>query len=286
MHRSLGPPKLTLAIIADIHNGPVTSFRGNIRKLGDQAMALAKGFVGAANGLERLDAVVHLGDAIEDVDVETDRRHYSEVVSALRSLRAPVLHVTGNHDNRKLDDSVLYELRGATPSFPITVKGVELLMLRTYSGKGGCFTTAEDLALLEKQLDSGSGAALVFAHHGLADQDLTGNPWFEHAPHLALVDQRDEARGIMSAHDRVRAVFNGHLHWNSLVIHKGRPYFTIHSLTENIAAPNEPPVPAAAWALVELWEEELKVTVRGNDARDWSVPADVPGTSHEGRGGR
>ena len=271
MHSDRTPPLLRFAIITDIHNGPVTSFRGNVRKLGDRALPLLKAFVRAADALDRLDVVVHLGDVVEDVDVETDRRNFTDVIAAMGSLPVPVRHVTGNHDTRVLSEEDLANLRGAGPSFPVTVNGVELLALRTYSKDGRCFTTAEDLAALSDQLAAGSGPALLFAHHGLGDQDLTGNPWFEHTPHLALVDERKEVRALVAKHPRVRAVFNGHLHWNNLVFHGDRPYFTIQSLTENVAAADEPPVPAAAWALVELWDRAVKVSVAGSEPEGWDV---------------
>lgn len=271
MHPEAGPPLLTFAIIADIHNGPDTAFRGDMRKLGTQALILLREFVCAANELDRLDVVVHLGDVIEDADLETDRRNFAAVISELRGLRVPILHVTGNHDTRVLKQTDLDELRGAGPSFPAAVNGVELLVLPTYSKDGRCCTTTEDLATLAEQLEVGSGPALLFAHHGLGDQNLKGNPWFEHAPHLALLDRRKEVQALVSSHPRVQAVFNGHLHWSNLVFHDDRPYFTIQSLTENVAAPDEPPVPAAAWALVEVWDSAVGVDVFGRQPQGWRV---------------
>jgi len=68
----------------------------------------------------------------------------------------------------------------------------------------------------------------------------------------------------------VRAVFNGHLHWNHLDLIAGIPYVTIQSPIENLDD-DAPGRPAATHAVVRLGPRRLLVHVRGNDPARYQV---------------
>ena len=116
---------------------------------------------------------------------------------------------------------------------------------------------------LEEQLREGSGPALLFSHHPLGSPDLTGNIWFEHRPHLALLDKRETVQRVIAESGRVMAAVNGHCHWNQLHHQLGVPYLTLQSLTENVAGPDQEAVPAAAWAVLEIFADQIVVQVAG-----------------------
>ncbi len=82
------------------------------------------------------------------------------------------------------------------------------------------------LAWLAADLAAHPGPTIVLMHHSAADQDLTGNRWFEGLPHICLVRERRKIRRRCSErHGDVRAVaFNGHLHWNHVDVIAGIPY--------------------------------------------------------------
>ena len=65
-----------------------------------------------------------------------------------------------------------------------------------------------------------------------------------------------------SRHGDVRAVFNGHLHWNHLDVIAGIPYVTVQSLIENLDD-DAPGRPAAAHALVRVSKKRIVVEIEG-----------------------
>ena len=99
-------------------------------------------------------------------------------------------------------------------------------------------------------------------HHSAADQDLRGNRWFEGSPHLCLVRERRRLRALFAEHGEVRAVFNGHLHWNHLDVIEGIPYVTLQSLIENLDD-DAPGRAAAAHAVARISERRIVVEVHG-----------------------
>jgi len=261
---------LRIGIITDVHNGPRASFAGELRKLSELALDLAEEFVGAMNRVVRPDVVVHLGDAVEDESPEADRRHYAQVMDVLDDLDVRVLHLTGNHDEINLEGETLTDLQGRWAlSSPLDINGWRLLTLETHSDLKRTWVDDSALAQLEAELAEFDGPVALFSHHPLADQDLTGNPWFERLPQLALVDERARVRSLLASAGNVRAAFNGHVHWNHMAEHDGIPYFTVQSLIENISAPGAEPQASAAWAVAELTPDAIRVDVRGWDPADW-----------------
>ncbi len=98
-------------------------------------------------------------------------------------------------------------------------------------------------------------------HHGLAEQNLKGNPWFEDRPDSCLIKNREEVRSILENSNKVVVVFNSHLHWDKMNLHKSIPYFTLQSLTEN---EDDKGLPSRAFHIVDLDKGKINVEVRGN----------------------
>lgn len=265
MTSSATPALLTLGIISDIHSGRPAHFDGELRKLGQHALPLLDSFVCEMNELPDLDAVIHLGDAIEDSSPEIDIEQYDAVMKRLGALEAPVYHVTGNHDAINVGGDKLAELRGACGSFPAEIAGITLLSVETFSDDEHCWAEASGIAELGNQLRTGFGPVIVFSHHPLGSPSLTGNKWFQNLPHLALVEERDEIQRLISDSGRVLAAINGHCHWNELHHRRGVAYLTLQSLTENVAVPEQEPHPAAAWGVLRLFSDHSSMSVSGAD---------------------
>jgi alkaline phosphatase len=109
---------------------------------------------------------------------------------------------------------------------------------------------------------------LVFVHHGLSDQDLTGNPWFEGKPEDSLIANRKEIREILERSGKVLAVFNSHLHWDKQDNHNNIPYFTIQSLVEN---EGDKGIASEAYAIVNIDDDKIGVEIKGNYSKKFSV---------------
>lgn len=257
--------RFRFALITDVHFGPPAKFAGQLRKLSHTAPALTRTFVTAMNDGFRPELVVNLGDVIEDEGLEQDRAHYREFLEVLSNLRAPILHVAGNHDTINLADQTVSELwnREGSLFYSEDVGPLHFAILRTVETQDvRVDLPAEQLDWLEADLGRTTRPVIVLMHHPASDMRLEGNHWFERAPHICRVANRKEIRSVLERRGNVVAVFNGHVHWNHLDVIRGIPYITVQSLTENIDE-DAPGRPAAAWAEVELEERRLSVHVVG-----------------------
>ena len=256
---------LTFALVSDLHFGPEASYRGKLRKLTAQAAPLARAFVERMRDHVRPDLVVNLGDDIEDESPEADRARYSECQSILSSGPAELVNVAGNHDTVHLSEADLGAIWGRDGAlyYSLDRGGVHLVVLHTRERKDHDVSVGDaQLAWLAQDLAANPGPTIVLMHHSAADQDLVGNRWFEGSPHICLVRERRTIRRLLEAHGDVRAVFNGHLHWNHLDVINGIPYVTLQSLVENLDD-DAPGRAAAAHAVVRASEKRIVVEVAG-----------------------
>jgi 3',5'-cyclic AMP phosphodiesterase CpdA len=259
--------EITLAFVTDLHFGPDARFGGKLRKLSHRAAELARDFVRQMNDEVRPGLVVNLGDDIEDESREADLARYGECQGILRGVRAPLVNVAGNHDTIHLnrDDLCRFWQRSGPLYYSFDHGGWHVVVLHTLEKTGVEIRVPEpQLAWLRADLGATTLPTLVCMHHSASEQDLGGSRWFAGKAHIALVKERAELRAIFERSGRVRAVFNGHLHWNHLDVIGGIPYVTVQSLIENLDD-DAPGRAAAAHAVVTLSPRRMVVRVRGND---------------------
>lgn len=257
---------LRIGIISDLHFGPRTLFHGRLRKMSDLAPQLTHDFVRRMNDVVHPNLVLTLGDVIEDESLELDRARYAEAMHILSGLHAPVRHVVGNHDTINQSDDMIRETwkHEGELFYSFDFEGYHFAILRTIErAHVDTRIDPEQVAWLRDDLAATKLPAVVAMHHAAAEQDLRGNPWFEHAPHIALVRGREELRGVIAESRSVILVLNGHLHWSHVGIHDNIPYVTMQSLTENLD-PDAPGRVASAWAVAELSEHRIVVRTEGN----------------------
>ncbi len=258
---------VTVGIVTDLHFGPEALWQGKLRKMTHQAGDLARAFVRRMNDEVRPDFIVNLGDDIEDESREADLARYGECQEILRTATAPVINVAGNHDlihlNRE-DLNRFWQRRGPL-YYSFDVRGWHFVVLHTIERQGVDIRIPQpQLEWLHGDLASAGDPTIVFMHHSASDQDLEDSRWWPGRAHIALVKDRAEVRRMLEESGRVRAVFNGHLHWNHADVIRGIPYVTVQSLIENLDD-DAPGRPAAAHAVVRLGEERIVVRVLGND---------------------
>jgi 3',5'-cyclic AMP phosphodiesterase CpdA len=265
---------VTLGIITDLHFGPEAWFEGKLRKLTHLGPALAADFARRMKDVVHPDLVVNLGDDIEDESREADLARYGECQSILGQSGAPLVNVAGNHDLINLNREDLNRLWGRSgPLYhSFDLAGWHFVVLHTIERKGvDVHIPAPQLEWLGADLGTDArGPAVVLMHHSASEQDLDDSRWWPGRSHLALVDERVELRRIFRESGRVRAVFNGHLHWNHFDVIDGIPYVTIQSLIENVED-DAPGRPAAAHAVVRLDAKRMVVRVHGEDPARYQV---------------
>ena len=261
------PDSLTIGVITDLHFGPQALYRGKLRKMTHLAGELARAFVTRMNEEVMPQLVVNLGDDIEDESREADLGGYGECQSILRGAAAPLLNVAGNHDCIHLnrDDLNRFWQRSGPLYYSQDHHGWHLVVLHTLEEKGvRIHVPAAQMEWLQADLAATDKPTIVWMHHPASEQELDDSRWWPGRSHLALVKERAELRGIFERSGRVRAVFNGHLHWNHLDVIAGIPYVTVQSLIENLDD-DAPGRPAASHAEVHVTARRMVVRVRGND---------------------
>ena len=261
------PDDITIGIVTDLHFGPPAHFGGKLRKMTHLAADLARAFVQRMNEEVRPDLVVNLGDDIEDESREADLARYGECQSILRGAVAPLVNVAGNHDIVHLnrDDLARFWQRSGPLYYALDVGGWHFVVLHTIEQKDVQIRVPEtQLEWLRADLAGTDRPTIVLMHHSASEQELGDSRWWPGRSHLALVKERAELRAIFEGSGRVRAVFNGHLHWNHLDVIAGIPYVTVQSLIENLDD-DAPGRAAASHAEVHLSGRRIVVRVRGND---------------------
>jgi len=263
----MGEVMLTVALIADIHVGPRAYFDGQLRKLSHQALELTQHFVERMRQQIKPDLVVNLGDAIEDESPEVDQQRYGQALELLAQAPGKLVHVAGNHDRINLDDAALRRAWGMPPPGPLyysfDLGFVHFVVLCSHERADRDVRLDRDqLGWLAADLGSTARPTVVLVHHSAADQDLSGNRWFAHAPELCLIEQRRELRALLRRSGKVMAVFNGHLHWNHLDLIDAIPYVTVQSVVENVRD-DEPGLAAAAHAVVRITPKRMLVELGG-----------------------
>jgi 3',5'-cyclic AMP phosphodiesterase CpdA len=264
---------LTIGIVTDLHFGPEARYQGKLRKMTHQAGFLARDFVRKMNDEVRPALVVNLGDDIEDESREADLARYGECQSILRGSRAPLVNVAGNHDviHMNREDLAHFWQRSGPLYYSFDHGGWHWVVLHTIERQGVDIRVPEtQFEWLAADLARGGAPAIVLMHHSASEQSLDDSRWWPGRSHLALVRERADLRRILKESGRVRAVFNGHLHWNHFDLIGGIPYVTVQSLIENLDD-DAPGRAAAAHAVVQLHEHGMMVRVRGNDPARYQV---------------
>ena len=226
--------------------------------------------------MENCSFAVNLGDLIQDDKEEKDWSNYLKGLELFAASTCPIHHVVGNHDTKHLALSrIRKELGLKSLYYSFDEGGFHFVVLYSHvpvQEEERSYITEEQLDWLSADLESDVSPTVVFVHHSLAEQDLTGNPWFEGRPAACLISNRAKVREILESSGRVVAVFNGHLHWNQATTHNGIAYYTLQSATENF---KDDGTPANTWGLVELRANELSFQVFGNDAANYTHTFDL-----------
>jgi Icc protein len=258
---------LTLGVIGDMHIGPRALHDGKLRKLSDQASALAAGFAKRMRQQVHPQLVVNLGDVVQDESPDLDLARYQEGINLLRDAGGELLNVAGNHDQINLDRATLRKCWSWSGDGPLHYAcdrgGIHFVVLYTHERyQRDVRLGAEQLAWLEADLARNELPSVVLMHHPAADQDLRGNRWFEGRPHVCLVEERCRLRELLRADGHTFLVLNGHVHWNHLAVIDGIPFVTLQSLVENIED-DAPGVAAATYGVVQIEERWTSIEVAG-----------------------
>ncbi|MCX6807716.1 MAG: metallophosphoesterase [Patescibacteria group bacterium] len=272
---------MKFAILADIHLGDEEYYKGILRKVNQEAENLVLDFVQKMNTYTKPEFVVILGDLVADSNKLDDQKNAAHAIKLLARLKCPIHYVAGNCDLKNITEDKLAKLFNQDNlyySFDSNDFHFIILFSKAIKKKL-VLIDEEQKTWLQDDLAKTDKKSIVFVHHGLADQNLKGNPWFEGRPEICLIANREEIRNIFHRSGKVAAVFNGHLHWDKLDVHDQIPYFTIQSLVEN---EDDQGIASKAYAVINICEDKVDVEIKGNYPKKFSYSKHVqtaPGLS-------
>jgi Icc protein len=262
---------IKFALVADVHHGPEKEYEGQIRKLSRHSLNYLSELNAEIENVIRPHFVVQLGDLIEDgASYSEDRDNYLAGMKHFNGFSVPSLSVIGNHDQVNIEQSQLQRLNNLERLYySLDIAGLHCVVLFTSTvDHTDNHISSEQLDWLKDDLARAQQPALVFLHHPLDEQNLSGNVWFEKYPDYCFVEERAEIRQILAESGKVKAVFNGHVHRNNVSTIDGIHYITVQSLVEKVG---EPDICSRAYTVAELDGKRLKVKVHGRDAADYDL---------------
>jgi 3',5'-cyclic AMP phosphodiesterase CpdA len=254
---------MKFAILTDVHLESERHYKGGLRKTDKDVKIFLDNFVAETNNIVKPEFVIVLGDLIEDDNEINDKNNIDYIVKLFKKLECPVYYVAGNHDLKNISEDELANLFNQKRLFySFNSDGFHFIVLFSrVSEDRSIWIPDEQIEWLKQDLIKTDKKTVVFVHHGLADQDLTGNSWFEGKPENCLIANRKEIRNIFSESNKVIASFNGHLHWDKQDIHDNIPYFTIQSLTED---EDDKGIASETRAIVNIEDSKVNVDIKGN----------------------
>lgn len=250
---------LRIGLVTDIHHGPDVDVR-----VGHAALDLLGKFTRRMREDFHPDLIVDMGDRINDTDGAADRTRLAEVRAALEAAGVPVLYAWGNHDLTNVPAAEARAILGKGGDFEsVDVGGYHLVVLNSQDPTveliGGTLSDGQ-LDWLERDLAGTTRPTVVFCHHPLDEQDPSRHWYFKDHHDHAWARNRKRARAILAASGRVKAVFNGHMHLNTVEVLDGLPFVTLMSLVDSAMTRG----PSGCWAEVVLGDTgTVEVTIRG-----------------------
>jgi 3',5'-cyclic AMP phosphodiesterase CpdA len=250
---------LRIGLVTDIHHGPDVDVR-----IGQAAPELLAKFTRRMREDFHPDLIVDMGDRINDTDAASDKRRLGEVRRMLETVGVPVVYAWGNHDLINVPSDEARAIMGKKADFEaLDVAGYHLVVLNsqdpTVERIGGTLSDAQ-LDWLDRDLAAGTTPTIVFCHHPLDEQDPSRHWYFKDHRHHALAGNRARARHILGRSGRVKAVFNGHMHLNTVEVIDGLRFLTLMSLVDAGITNG----PSGCWGEVSLGDGgTVEVKIRG-----------------------
>lgn len=246
---------MRFAVISDVHCGPNMDTRW-----GENAVALLERAIDVLKTLD-VQFVVDLGDRINDVDLESDRKNVTAVRDAYSKLGRPVYFLYGNHDTVFLSKEEYGQIVGKKGAYESVDVGDYRLLLAdsvdpVYDRVGGTYSP-EQVRWLRESIEASDKEIILFSHHPLAEQDIDSHWYFGKNPHHAFVQNRVDVLPYIN--EKVRAVFSGHLHWIRKIVQGKTVHFTVPSFVDVFLTGSMPP---GFFSVVDITPDSLKVQIR------------------------
>jgi|GEM_PF-984932 len=241
---------MKIVVLNDIHIGKALTSNGKVRAsshlIEEQLDRIFE------NILEQHspNLVVNLGDLIRSEGKEQDLKSYSEQLARFKKFQAPVIHLVGNHELKKLSLEEIEKVWSNHGFKQRSFGSFELndfliiwlgLDLDVSVNPHGATLPKQQIEWLKRELQSVKKKVLIFSHYALDDHDTTGNFFFEAMDNRSkaalFLHNQNEVIKIIRSCSQVKGVFQAHLHYFHVKMDQNVPYITCPALGDNICAP-------------------------------------------------
>lgn len=262
-------------IVTDLHHGPDRK-----RKLGSRALDLVDGLV-ADVGAMGSSFLFDLGDHINDVGPEEDRRFLTQLAERYAGLAVPRRHAIGDHDVVNLSVDEVEACLGTVLAHGVIEFDHCRVVLFTPNvkypddfGAKGYLCAPHDIAWLQQALSEGSKPSIVLSHVPLWPLSMVGNAYFAERPWLGQYRNAAALTDVLRAAPNLLACLAGDTHQPYAFLVDEVPYVGLPSATEAIGDTLEP---SGAWARVSVDASGLTVSLTGARPMSWSWAPPVRG---------
>jgi 3',5'-cyclic AMP phosphodiesterase CpdA len=216
------------------------------------------------------DRVLLLGDLIQNSSKAEDVMLLRRMLSALLPLRDQAVFALGNHESRGLG-AEMTQILLSEQGFNDELYGIHdlddanLVWLSTaQEGEHETrrdFLPDEQVTWLRKTLPQLKKPTILFSHHGLFPQRLSGNFYYEksHTDRMTI-QNADEVALLLKETKNIPLLVQGHTHWLSMNLMNKVPILTLPAFTENLYWEGEEIIPAH-YTLIESDKEMIHVRV-------------------------
>ncbi len=258
----LPPPLLTFIHISDTHLHHVPAYTGPFVDF--SAYAGVETLIEALNALPfPIDFVLHTGDIMTDPESAVE---YQVAARMLSQIRYPIYYLVGNHDRSEDVQSVMmgYPPEQIRPNldYEFSVNGVQIICLDSNRPEGHSGRLeANQLAWLDNLCRADDPRPLVVAlhHHTLP----LAAPWLDG---IVLENGAELHRILLQTRHRLRGVFYGHIHENTVTTRDGISYYSTLSAWfqtrtwyNQLYAANDPLLREPGFSVVTLTEQDTFV---------------------------
>ncbi len=253
---------MKLIVFSDLHyygGDRETAIFGKTKKLTQYALPMLEQLIEKVNLEYRPDAVINLGDSIQDAnDHDADVLSLKTVAEKLKEFNCPCYSVLGNHDLKMFDSTrEAEEIFGYDRfTYSLDLCGYHLVFLTNEvkpelgTASGGILKTramAEaDIEWLREDLKRSEKPALIFTHYAF---------FGEHDG--AVMENCEQVLSAIDEGGNVLAAFSGHTHRAYTDLHNGVAY---HVLGSPIADLEETGTPDKVYYEVDICGSEVTVT--------------------------
>ncbi|MFB6181255.1 MAG: metallophosphoesterase [Candidatus Nanohalobium sp.] len=247
---------MKVGIVTDIHYGDKNSYEGMKYNKPSEGLDRLKKVL--ENLVDDLDFLLFLGDQIDAVNEERDRRRLKEVKEYVNQLDVNSKFLVGNHEIKNLNKEEVLQILNEEKYGTLRRDGTQFIFLDTLHEGYNVRLGEEQVKWLEEKIDEFEGETILFSHAPLYNFDSSNNRWLEGRQEKARIRDYETFSNVLEKLDGKVVSISGHVHQNSVKITQEAVYITLQSFTENISLQNDGN-PCESHSILSTNQHNLKI---------------------------